>query len=152
MRGGLVVLAIAVGCGSTATPSRSRSAGAPASPHGNGSRFRIRAAPARHADPIDATADQEARGGRPSWTPPPEVAGAIRVTLEALTPDARRCFTGTETNSIAIRFTVSAAGRASAVVVESPRARAASCFADAIRQADFPSSRRAWLVQYLFEL
>jgi hypothetical protein len=87
MRASLLVLA--VGCAAHARPTRPRPAPPPAPAAGRAD-LRIRAAPNRGDAPIDATFDQEARGGRPTWTPHPRVAGGIRVSLESPAPEARR--------------------------------------------------------------
>jgi hypothetical protein len=110
----------------------------------------IRAAPTRVDAPIDATFDQEARGGRPTWTPPPAVAGGIRVTLESLAPEARRCFSPVLAPGVAVTLTVRADGRAAGVIVETEDTRARDCLESTIRRAVFPNSRRAWRVDYLF--
>ncbi|HEU5060897.1 MAG TPA: hypothetical protein VFU21_30410, partial [Kofleriaceae bacterium] len=110
-----------------------------------------RAAATRGDAPIDATFDQEARGGRPTWTPHPRVAGGIRVSLESLAPEARRCFAAVLEPGVAVTLTVRADGRATDVVVETTDGRARDCLAAAIRRAVFPISSRAWRVDYLFQ-
>ena len=111
--------------------------------------LRVRAAPARD-DTVDATFDQEARGARPVWLPPPDVWGAIDVTLDSLTPAARRCFAHDPVSAVDVRLTLAADGRASDVVVETLDARARDCLADSIRGAAFPPSRRAWRIHFIF--
>ncbi len=147
MRAWLIVLA--AGC---AAPPRPASPGsAPSSGRAvERADLRIRAAPTRDDAPIDATFDQEARGGRPTWTPPPAVAGGIRVTLESLAPEARRCFSPVLAPGVAVTLTVRADGRAAGVIVETEDTRARDCLESTIRRAVFPNSRRAWRVDYLF--
>jgi hypothetical protein len=111
--------------------------------------LRVRAAP-DHDQPIDATVDQEMRGGRPSWTAPPALVAGIRVTLESLAPAARRCFAAVLAPTVGVRLVVSEHGRADDVIVESENPRPRDCLADAIRRARFPASHRPWRVEYIF--
>jgi len=109
----------------------------------------IRAAAGRESL-IDATFDQEARGARPVWTPPPAVEGGIGVSLDSLEADARRCFAGALAPTVDVTFTVTAAGRAADILVESRYPTGRACLAAAIRDAVFPLSARAWRVAYVF--
>lgn len=148
MRAWLIVLA--AGCAGPPRPAASQPAPLSGRPAERAD-LRIRAAPTRDDAPIDATFDQEARGGRPTWTPPPGVAGGIRVSLESLAPEARRCFAAVPAPGVAVTMTVGADGRATDVIVETADTRAGDCLASAIRRAVFPISRRAWRVDYLFD-
>jgi hypothetical protein len=151
--GRAVLLFLLVGCGRAAHPAAQRSPPAasttrpviPARPPA------IRATGASDGL-IDATFDLEARGGRPTWSPPPAVAGGIRITLESLGADARLCFAGSLDRAVRVAFTVTPDGRASDVFVESDRQRARDCVAGALRRAVFPLSRRGWRIAHAFRL
>jgi hypothetical protein len=142
----IATLAVLLACG-TSHPQPAPAAAPP--PPAETDRLRVRAAP-DHDLPIDATFDQEARGGRPTWTPPPAVVARIRFTLESLAPSARRCFAGRETRAVDVRLVVTAGGRAGDVVVESADPRPRECLTGVLRRARFPVGRRAWRVDYVF--
>ena len=101
---------------------------------------------------IDATFDQEARGGRPTWSAPPAVSGGIRITLDALAPEARLCFAGALEPAIDVTFTLTPGGRASDVLVESAHASRRDCLVRALERAVFPVCRRPWRVAHAFRL
>jgi len=139
-------LALLLACGTT-RPQPAPTAAPPAPAETD--RLEVRSAPDDDL-PIDATFDQEARGARPTWTPPPATVARIRFTLESLAPSARRCFAGRETRAVYVRLVVTAGGRADDVVVESADPRPRDCLTGVLRRARFPVARRAWRVDYVF--
>ncbi len=142
-------LAVLLACGTTrhaASPSAAPTAPARPQP-AESDGLQVRSAEDDH--PIDATFDQESRGGNPIWTPPPEVVARIRFAVDSLAPSVRRCFAGRNAPVAAVRLIVTRGGRADEVVVESEDPELRACLTGVMHRARFPILRRDWRVNFI---
>jgi hypothetical protein len=95
---------------------------------------------------VDATFDQELRGGRPAWLVEPPQFRATEKMLLAARSDVAGCFARLVREAagpveVAVRFEVDFGGTATGIVVESVDARARTCLRARLRRVRFPDPR-----------